>query len=71
MGNKARFINHNNNGQENLRAETKYSNGTEMIALYANRDIREGEELTFNYDGNGNLYRVHRDKYPFILPPKK
>lgn len=70
-GNKARFINHANDGEQNLRAETLNSNGTEYIALFAMRDIREGEELSFNYDGNGKLYKDHRDKYPFIKPPKK
>lgn len=28
MGNKARFINHANDGRENLRADTIFSNGT-------------------------------------------
>ena len=53
MGNKARFINHGNEGEQNLKAENIFSNGTEYIALYATRDILCGEELTFNYDGNG------------------
>ena len=69
-GNKARFINHCNDGSENLSSSTKFSNGNYYIALYAARDIKAGEELTFNYDGNGLLYKNHRDKYPFIRPPK-
>jgi SET domain-containing protein len=41
------------------------------MVLYALRDIREGEELTFHYDGSGKLYEQHRDKYPFIKAPGK
>lgn len=46
-----------------------FSNGTQYIALFALRDIKQGEELTFNYDGSGALYANHRDKYPFVKPP--
>ena len=66
MGNKTRFINHGNEGETNMHSVTKFSNGTEYIALYASKNIMEGEELQFNYDGKGLLYKDHRDKYPFI-----
>jgi hypothetical protein len=49
-----------------LRAETILSNGTEYTALIANKEVQQGDELTFNYDGKGELYLHHRDKYPFI-----
>lgn len=43
MGNKARFINHGNEGETNLHSGSIFSNGTEYIALYASRDIKAGE----------------------------
>jgi SET domain-containing protein len=35
MGNKAKFINHGNDGEHNVRLATISSNGTKYIALYA------------------------------------
>lgn len=66
MGNASRFINHGNAGEENLRSENVLSQGRYKIGFYAEREIEPGEELFFNYDGAGDLYRNHRDKYPFI-----
>ena len=42
-GNKARFINHCNDGNENLQSKTMFSNGCYYIALYAMKDIKIGE----------------------------
>jgi hypothetical protein len=39
MGNKSRFINHGNPGFDNLTADIKLSNGTYVIAFYANKNI--------------------------------
>lgn len=58
--NKSRFINHANDGQENLESRTEESKGIKHIVLYATRNIKEGEELFFNYDNNGDLFRDHR-----------
>lgn len=53
MGNKSRFINHQDEGKENLEAKETSSNGKNVIAFYAIRDIKQHEELYFDYDGNG------------------
>lgn len=37
-------------------------------AFFASRDIEAGEELFFNYDGDGQIAKHHAEKYPFILP---
>lgn len=71
MGNKSRYINHGNQGECNVGSEQIFSNGTYFIALFALRDIMEGEELLLDYDGNGTLYAEHRNKYPFIKAKKK
>ena len=56
MGNISRFINHGNNGKENLESQNIFCQGNFVIAFYANRNIEVGEELFFNYDGQGLLY---------------
>ena len=42
-GNKTRFINHCNDGTENVVSKTKYSCGGFYIGLYAKNDINIGE----------------------------
>lgn len=66
MGNQSRFINHGDQGKENLRSENILTQGRYKIGFYAERDIEMGEELFFDYDGEGELYKNYKDKYPFI-----
>lgn len=66
MGNQSRFINHADQGNDNLRSENIFSEGRYKIAFYAERDIEAGEELFFDYDGEGELYKNYKHKYPFI-----
>lgn len=70
MGNPSRFINHANNGEENLYSQNVLTEGRIKVAFYATRDIEEGEELFFDYDGEGLLYKNYKDKYPFIKSKK-
>ncbi|TVY40754.1 Histone-lysine N-methyltransferase EZH2, partial [Lachnellula cervina] len=51
LGNKTRFINHADNEKDGLNCEAKilFVNGEHRIKFLALRDIREGEELLFNY----------------------
>ncbi|KAJ1339592.1 histone-lysine N-methyltransferase set1 [Batrachochytrium salamandrivorans] len=46
-GNLARFINHC--CEPNCNAKVISVDGTKRIVIYANRDIKEGEELTYDY----------------------
>ncbi|KAL0222351.1 hypothetical protein RCL1_002205 [Eukaryota sp. TZLM3-RCL] len=46
-GNQSRFINHS--CDPNCRVEIWYYKGIPRAAVFANRDIKYGEELTFNY----------------------
>ena len=46
-GNMARFINHS--CKPDCKAEKKDVDGEDCIGIYALTDIKEGEELTFNY----------------------
>lgn len=57
MGNRTRFINHGNEteGKTNLVSLNMFSCGQEFIGLYASRNIQEGEELLFDYDGEGEM----------------
>lgn len=71
MGNLSRFINHGNAGQDNLRSENILSEGRYKIGFYANINIEVGEQLFFNYDGEGMLFKHYRDKYPFIKSNSK
>ncbi|KAF9486124.1 SET domain-containing protein [Pholiota conissans] len=58
LGNETRYLNHNN--EANCSAHTKFVNGTHMIALFAGRDIKAGEELTLDY---GELYwNAHEER---------
>ena len=34
--------------------------------MYASRNINKDEELFFDYDGDGTLFKNYKDKYPFI-----
>jgi SET domain-containing protein len=43
LGNKTRFMNHGNDGEDNVISENKLCNGDYVIAFYANRDIKAGE----------------------------
>ena len=47
-----------------------FSKGTNVLGFYALRDIKKEEELFFDYDGDGELYNSHREKYPFIKKKK-
>jgi hypothetical protein len=46
------------------------SNGVNVIVFFAKKDIAIGEELYFNYDGEGDLFKNHKTKYPFIKKSK-
>jgi SET domain-containing protein len=42
MGNASRFINHGNEGEDNLRSVDMLSGGRYRVAFFANRVILEG-----------------------------
>lgn len=44
-----RYVNHSAHGYQNCYARTKYIRGNYKICLYAERDIKKGEELFFDY----------------------
>lgn len=73
MGNKTRFINHGNEieGKTNLVSLNIFSLGQEYIGLYASRDIKEGEELLFDYDGEGEVAKVYSEIYSFLRKENK
>jgi SET domain-containing protein len=71
IGNKARFINHSQDGAENLEASTMFSEGRFLTVLCAKKSIKKGEELFFDYDLTGEISRNFPGKYPFIKPKKK
>jgi len=49
FGNKIRFINHAGNSKNNLYPRIFFVGGVHRIALFAERPIRTGEELFFDY----------------------
>ncbi|KAK4547138.1 hypothetical protein LTR36_001359 [Oleoguttula mirabilis] len=49
FGNKIRFINHGGNGKNTLYPRIFLVNAVHRIALYADRSIKSGEELLFDY----------------------
>lgn len=49
FGNKIRFINHAGNNKNNLYPRIFFVGGVHRIALFAERPIRTGEELFFDY----------------------
>lgn len=49
FGNKVRFINHANSAGANVYPRVMMVNSVHRIALYADRNIRVGEELFFDY----------------------
>jgi len=51
-GNEARFINHS--CDPNCRMECWIVKGVERLAIYADKNIKKGEELTFNYQWNNS-----------------
>jgi len=53
--NAARFMNHA--CEPNCRAEKWNVSGEECIGLFADKDIREGEELTWNYGCGSEFFR--------------
>lgn len=78
MGGRARFLNHDNQKLENVRVEVvfemsqvKFSDADYCLCLFAKRNIAKGEELFFDYDGQGLLFRHFRQDYPYIQPKKK
>ncbi|KAJ8325323.1 histone methyltransferase set1, variant 2 [Batrachochytrium dendrobatidis] len=58
-GNLARFINHC--CEPNCNAKVISVDGTKRIVIYANRDIKEGEELTYDYK-----FPIEEDKIPCL-----
>lgn len=71
MGNLSRFINHADQGRENLESRTILTEGKYKIGFYATRDIEREDELFFDYDGEGQLYKNYKHKYPFIQDKKR
>jgi SET domain-containing protein len=71
IGNKARFINHAQNGEDNLEAATMFTEGKHFTVLYAKKNIKKGEELFFDYDLTGDISKNFPGKYPFIKPKRK
>lgn len=43
-----------------------FSCGQEHIGLYALKDIAEGEELLFDYDGEGEVAKAYSEVYSFL-----
>ena len=63
-GNKSRFINHSKKASNSV--PRKFSiREEEIIIFYALKNIYQGEEILFNYNGEGSLNEF-TDKYPFI-----
>ncbi|KAI8924972.1 histone methyltransferase, partial [Entophlyctis helioformis] len=58
-GNLARFINHA--CDPNCSAKVISVDGTKRIVIYANREIDEGEELTYDYK-----FPIEEDKIPCL-----
>ncbi|KAH9247262.1 histone-lysine N-methyltransferase SETD1B [Batrachochytrium salamandrivorans] len=58
-GNLARFINHC--CEPNCNAKVISVDGTKRIVIYANRDLKEGEELTYDYK-----FPIEEDKIPCL-----
>ncbi|KAI8589459.1 histone methyltransferase, partial [Geranomyces variabilis] len=58
-GNMARFINHN--CEPNCSAKVITVAGRRRIVIYANRDIREDEEITYDYQ-----FPIEDDKIPCL-----
>ncbi|KAM0686724.1 hypothetical protein COBT_002046 [Conglomerata obtusa] len=56
IGNNARFINHSKNA--NLDARQMIVNGILRMGMYAKRDIKENEELFFDYKYNENIKKI-------------
>ena len=71
IGNEARFINHGDPPLENVYSQNILTQGRYRIAFFALRDIVPDEELFFNYDGSGELYKNYKQKYPFIREKKR
>lgn len=66
FGNKARFINHApRRRDDNVTPKAINVGEQNRIVFHALRDIQEGEELYFNYNGGGE-FQDHRDRFPFI-----
>ena len=64
FGNKARFINHSKR-KENIVPRAVSLDEQSVIVFHALKDIQKGEELLFNYNGEGELSDF-REKFPFI-----
>lgn len=64
FGNKARFINHSKK-KENIVPRAVNINEQYVIVFHATKDIQKGEELLFNYNGEGELSEF-KEKFPFI-----
>jgi|LakMenEpi03Aug12_release.lakeMendotaPanAssembly.Ray.scaffolds.fasta_scaffold803743_1 SET domain-containing protein len=73
MGNKTRFINHGNEseGKTNVVSLNMFSCGQEYIGLYALKDIEIGEELLFDYDGDGEVAKTYSGLYSFLQKNKR
>ena len=66
MGNILRFANHSKS-KANAYAKIVFSKGNHKICLYASDDIRKGQEIFFDYDGQNILC----EKYDWINDEKK
>ena len=66
MGNILRFANHSKS-KANAYAKIVFSKGNHKICLYASDDIKKGQEIFFDYDGQNILC----EKYDWINDEKK
>lgn len=58
LGNEMRFINHSKN-KANLLSRNVFCDFQNFVCLFTLREIGEGEELLFDYDGNGTLKNLY------------
>ena len=66
MGNMLRYANHSKN-RSNSFTKIVFSSGHRKIGLFAKKNIKKGEEILFDYDGQGILGK----QFPWINNEKK